>query len=101
MKLYDAFSFSLGADQAHGQPKVQHQSLEGSSHGLIEETYSFEVLKHRQYLLMIYYQGELNHDSAGKELCEYYSLMLSYNSRQRLLSELSCLPAGSTTKKMT
>ena len=34
-------------------------------------------------------------------LCEYYSLMLSYNSRQRLLSELSCLPPTATTNKMT
>ena len=50
---------------------------------------------------MIYYQGELNHDTSGKELCEYYSLMLSYNSRQRLLSELSCLPPTAITKKMT
>jgi hypothetical protein len=50
---------------------------------------------------MIYYQGDLNHDSKGKELCEYYSLMLSYNSQQRLLSELLCLPPAAVTKKMT
>jgi len=67
---------------------------------MIEETVSFEVLKHRQYLLFIYYEGELSRDpNTGHHLCEYYSLMLSYNSLQRLLSELACLPSG--TKKLT
>ena len=101
VKLFDAFMFSLASDQAHGEPILKHQTLEGSTHGLLEEAFTFEVLKHHQYLLMIYHQGELNHDASGRELCEYYSLMLSFNSLPRVLSELTCLPSSSLKKQLT
>ena len=90
MGFYFGGFYDDEAGSSNNNPLVNHQSLE-SAKGLIEQQIIFSVKKDRQYLLMLYYKGEISKDARGNHICEYFQAMLSFNTDARLLNELICV----------
>jgi hypothetical protein len=40
---------------------------------------------------MLYYKGEILKTAKGAHKCEYYQAMLSFNTNDRILTELQCI----------
>lgn len=58
-----------------------------TSKGMVEENFMFPLEKDVKYIFIVQYQGEI----PQHQPCEYYNTILSINTVQRMVNELSCL----------
>jgi hypothetical protein len=64
---------------------------------MTELSITYKIARGHEYVLMIYYEGQITTNQEGKEECDYYNLLVAINQIGYLKNEFACLAENDTT----